>query len=267
MMEKPTTEVAPGFAWLEGAAGPMLVCPALLRLAPHVFTTRGLSFRGPSSDDHSRRLAHALGLEADRLVGVRQVHGRRVIHIRPGDAIGREGSAPEADAIISSDPARAMMVRVADCVPILLADPNHTVVAAVHAGWRGTAAGVAAAAVEAIARLGIRPADLVAALGPSIGPCCYQVDAPVRDAFLNAFPPAGAWFAADGRDRWKVDLWQANVAQLVSAGLARESIHDARLCTAHHPDLCHSYRRDGAAAGRMVAAIRLRPPSAPATAR
>ena len=254
-MEKATTGVVTTFERFTGDPAIGFVSTALKPLAPHIFTTRALSFRGAGADDDYRRLGTALGVAPDRLVGVRQVHGRTVRRLRPGDALSAE--VPDADAIVSTDPENAVIVRVADCVPILIADRHARVVAAVHAGWRGTVAGVAAATVAVIAELGVPAADLVVALGPSIGACCYQVDAPVRDAFSAAWPNAAAWFSEDGPGRWRLDLWLANADQLAGGGVAADAIHQARLCTAHHPDLAHSYRRDGAQAGRMVGGIRL----------
>jgi YfiH family protein len=257
-MEEATPPVASAFEWRDGPAGQALVCTALHRLAPHVFTTRVLTFRGATADGDWRRVAESLDVGVDEVLRVRQVHGRAVALVRPAARSSDLGDVVEADAVVSTDPARAITVRVADCVPILLADRGHRVVGAVHAGWRGTAANVAAAAVEAIAALGIPPDDLVAALGPSIGPCCYQVDAPVHTAFLTAHPQSGVWFTDDGPGRWRLDLWRANGDQLAAAGLARDAIHQARLCSADHRTLFHSFRRDGAPAGRMVAGIRLR---------
>ena len=185
---------------------------------------------------------------------VSQVHGRRVLVVSTETILP---SAPEADAIVCTDPARAIAVRVADCVPILVADRKHRVVAATHAGWRGTCAGIVGATIEAIVALGIAADDLVAVIGPSMGPCCYQVDDRVRAAFLGITPDAASWFAEDGFNHWKLDLWRANADQLVAAGVPESSIEMMSVCTGDDRDRTWSYRRDGANAGRMVAAIRL----------
>jgi YfiH family protein len=142
-------------------------------------------------------------------------------------------------------------------------------VAAVHAGWRGTCAGVAGTTVRTIAALGIDPADLAAAIGPSIGPCCYEVDDRVRQAFeagegARFVNDPAAFFerarsGASAPSLWKLDLWQANVEQLASAGVPPPAIHVARLCTKDNLDRCFSYRAEGPGGGRMIAAIRRRP--------
>lgn len=251
---KATTGVSTDFSWEPTPAGPALRSQALQVLAPHVFTSRGCSFRGASAEADYARLADCFGLPLSQLVLVKQVHGRAVLVVRPGELLPE---TREADGVISIDPARAIAVRVADCVPVLIAHSRRRVVAAVHAGWRGTCAGVVPATIRAIAELGIDPAELTAAVGPSIGACCYQVDDRVRNAFLGITPDAVSWFADDGPGYWKLDLWKANRDQLEWAGVPPEAIHGARYCTAEHLDDCFSYRAEGPGTGRMAAAIRL----------
>jgi YfiH family protein len=226
---------------------------ALLPLSTHLFTTRDLTFQGERTAADQERLARELGVAPGEVFSVRQVHGRTVAVV----SAGTPALPTDADAIVCTDPARAIAVRVADCVPVLMADTGRRVVAAVHAGWRGTAAGVVGAAVEAIENLGVPASALVAAIGPSIGPCCYQVDARVRDSFLSATPDAAAWFDDEGPGHWKLDLWRANADALVAAGVPESAIHIVQLCTADHLETCFSYRREGPRAGRLVAAIRL----------
>jgi YfiH family protein len=259
----------------------VLRCEALEPFARHLFTTRNLAFRERAPSPEYDRVAGALGTHRDGVVTVTQVHGRVVSVIVPGQW---DGMQCEADAIVTTDPALALTVRVADCVPIVIADRHRRVVAVVHAGWRGTVAEVARATVREIAALGIPAPDLVAAIGPSIGPCCYQVDAAVRDAFIAVRADAERWFVpeADELDsigraqvsrtsnaerrpssrHWKLDLWRANADQLIEAGLEAGNVHIARLCTLEHPGVCWSFRGQGPTAGRMVAAVTAKPVTA-----
>lgn len=240
--------------WQPSRIGDVLEQRTLAERADHVFTSRTLEFRKDPEGDYAR-LAQHFGVRAEDVVHVRQVHGRVVVHVRPGESLD---AALEADAIVSTDPARVIVVRVADCVPILLADSGRRVVAAVHAGWKGTCAGIAGATIDAIAELGVPPSDLCAAIGPSNGPCCYQVDTRVRNAFLAMTPDAAAWMTEDGIERWKLDLWAANRDQLVAAGMPPEAVSFSEICTADTRDHCYSHRAEGPDTGRMAAAIRLR---------
>ncbi len=252
----PTPEVAKGFVWVETPAGRVLTAEALAGHASHAFTTRDFGASPAGVTDSLGALAGFLNVERTGIVRVRQVHGCDVIGVGGGRELA---PGQTADALVSTDTSRPVAVAVADCVPVLLADRRRRAVAAVHAGWRGTAARVVVAAVQALERTGVSASDLVAAIGPSIGPCCYQVDARVRDASLAGSSRAAEWFTPDGDGHWRLDLWLANHDQLIEAGVSRDAIHVARFCTADHLDDCFSYRKEGAAAGRMFGAIRLLP--------
>lgn len=267
-----------GFAWVQLPGGPALVCQALEPVATHFYTTREwrLGFGGAEQRDEAwGDVAGAAHVEPVRLARVTQVHGADVVVLRSGAARGSDTDRRrEADIIVSNNRELTLAIQTADCVPLLLGDCRTGAVAAAHAGWRGLASHVPRMAVEALAReFGSRPSDLVAAIGPSIGACCYEVGADVRDAFRNGGfeREIGDWFFDAPRptrenpsmlalspDRrlghWFFDGWAAAYDQLLRAGVPLGQIHSAGLCTASHPALC-SYRRDGAASGRIAAAI------------
>ncbi len=277
MLPKPND----GFAWVQAAAGPALVCSELQPLADHLFATRAWTIGAASGDQQAEgwgEVARAMRVEPRRLVRVRQVHGDAVVVARRGLAHDRDHHR-EADVIVSDDPSLALAIQTADCVPLLVADGRTGAVAAAHAGWRGLAARVPQVAVTTLAReFGSRPADLVAAIGPSITACCYEVGVDVREAFARGgFAEAGLrrWFFAspqptDGNpsmpglpqapraNHWFCDVWAATRHQLEEAGIPPHRIHVAELCTASHPGTLCSYRRDGLGAGRIAGAIRAR---------
>jgi YfiH family protein len=255
---------ADGFEWVSRPWGQVLQASGLSACADHFFTDRHLRLRGPGSGTDWTLIAAAIGVAPDRLFRPRQVHGRTVAAVqrREGHQPFSDGMRPQADALITDNPSCAVAVQVADCVPILMADSRTGAVAAVHAGWRGTAAGVVRSAIEGLGtQFGTRPADLVAALGPSVGPCCYQVGPSVLEAFVAAGLEASSisrWFVPDQDDRFRLDLWAATFDQLRAEGVPAPQIHAARLCTVHNPGRFFSYRVEGAGTGRMAAVIRAR---------
>ena len=252
------------FSWIDTPWGPSLQCDALVPLATHLFTARGLDLPHADSGDGWAPLARYLGVAPDHLWRMRQVHG---VTAHTQDVRPCEGAWPEGDLLATERDDVALVIRTADCVPVLFADERTGAVAAVHAGWRGSAAGAAPRMVEVLAsRFGSRPRDLVVAIGPSIGPEAYEVGQDVIDAFSAGWPDAadrGTWWRS-GRaaGKYSLDLWTATRDQLAAAGVRPERLHLAGLCTATHADVFHSYRIHGAAAGRMGAAIKRRTPNA-----
>ena len=256
--------VADTFHWTSEPWGAALRCIPLEAVAPHLFTTRQLRL---SSHADVRRLTESIG--GREIEMVKQVHGRGVVVVRRGDERPRRPA--EADALVSDDPHVAVAVRAADCVPLLMADRSRGIVAAVHAGWRGTAAGVAPAALAALTReFGTNPQDVVAAVGPAIGPCCYEVGSELVDAFAAAGHPPhliDRWFVAPPpprgsfaapQPRLHLDVVGSNRDQLILAGVGEANIHVAGLCTAMHLDVLTSYRVEKENAGRIAGVIRSR---------
>lgn len=246
-----------GFRWTQEPWGAALRCQALDDAATHLFTAGNLTLR--DDEREWRAVAERMGVHPSRLRLIGQVHEVDVAVVRAGS----DGwLPPQADVIVSDDPTSAVVVRVADCAPVLVADRRLGAVGAAHAGWRGTVRRAASVLVAAMARtFGSDPEDLVAAIGPCLGPCCGEMGDEVVDAFRAAGhgdADLGRWFTTGASGRPHFDLWGANRDHLLAAGVPASQICTAELCTKTHRAVLHSYRAHGATAGRMAAVIRAR---------
>ena len=190
---------------------------------------------------------------------VKQVHGNSVRILKKGAVPDDAANVrPDGDAVVSNQPGLALAVMVADCNPILVVDPKRGAAAAIHAGWRGTCARVGPAAIDTMRReFGSDPSDLIAAIGPSVGPDDYEVGESLIDAFATAGhsnADIDRWFIRS-KPKPHLDLWKANRDQLAAAGLRADHIYICGLSTVSHPDVFDSYRIAGEKAGRMAGII------------
>jgi purine-nucleoside/S-methyl-5'-thioadenosine phosphorylase / adenosine deaminase len=226
--------------------------------------------------ENRRLFQSALGVADLELISLKQIHSD-LIRVFPQPTAG----ACKGDASATDRPGLLLAVQTADCVPILLVDPKKRAVAAVHAGWRGTLARITQKAVGRMQfEFGSKPADLLAAIGPSIGPCSYEVAADFVTKFTAQFADAAEYFdePRSGEEpnplQWlnmkppghqpppknvHLDLRKANRSQLIAAGLHAKNIYVSDLCTACHTDLFFSHRREGPLSGRLISVIGLRP--------
>ena len=221
----------------------------------------GFGQRCPGTREEAREAARAAFRNAGEVFFLRQVHGCSVV-TPPWT------EPPDADASMAKERGVLLAIETADCLPVLIVDPVRRRVAAAHAGWRGTSLRVAQEGIRALVREGSNPSELLAALGPGIGPCCYEVGPDVE----AAFGPEGSRFFVPGSGKRKhLDVVAANRAQLEEAGIPVASIDSIDLCTRCRADLFFSYRRereasplgereasplgDGASTGRMISVI------------
>lgn len=204
-------------------------------------------------------LSRAFGARLEKLVTVTQVHGSDLLLLDEPNPDFSHFQKLECDGIVTNQPGVMIGVCVADCVPILLLDPVRRVAAALHAGWKGTAAGIARKGVEAIVNLfDGRPRDILAAIGPAIAPCCYEVDEPVVEAFRAAGQSIESFTTPAGSGKWRLDLAEANRRQLLRAGIGEANLEASPLCVSCEKDLFFSYRRDGGDTGRQMGFIMLK---------
>ncbi len=239
---------------------------------PHCFTTRlgGVSKdhlasmnigtrRGDTREnvlENYRILGNALGFSPEQLVHTKQTHTDKVFRVGK-EAQGAGLFAPEmppCDGLITNEPGVGLVVFSADCTPILLYDPVTGAVGAVHAGWRGTAAAIGAKAVEAMVReFGAKAENIRAAIGPNIGPCCFETDADVPEAMLARYGIAAEPFIRNAGEKYYVNLKEINALSLKQVGV--RSIEISGLCTACEPDRFWSHRRVGSTRGSQGAII------------
>lgn len=231
----------------------------------HAFSTRhggvgpGGSFslgtpQGESWDfvEQNRRLyCKQLGVDPAGLFIMNQVHGKYVVVAE--DNTQSKADMVEADAAITNQKNLALTIQTADCVPILLYDPHKGAIGAVHAGWRSASLGIITETIDQMKeQFNSNPADCHALIGPSIGPCCYEVG---RDVSRH-FPASTTKQNPKKRDR--LDLWKTTHRQLLHCGFLEEHILQTKLCTAHNTDLFFSYRSEGHQTGRMMALVMMR---------
>lgn len=235
--------------------------------------------------ENRAKFFHAIGADKMRVVTLRQIHSDLIHRVdRVDESSSRFSEPPKADALVTREPGVVLAVQTADCVPILLADLKRRAVAAIHSGWRGTLARIAAKTLGRMQmEFGTRAQDVIAALGPGIGRCCYEVGSDVAREFDAKFPEAREWFdgpfaalaAGENDPNWlpwltmrppghpppsptvQLDLIAANHAILAAAGVPPRQITASNFCTACRTDLFFSYRRERIT-GRLMAAIAIR---------
>jgi polyphenol oxidase len=240
-----------------------ITIPALEAMSPikHAFTTRkdgqGARNNGIKSPEDWRAAAEAFRIDPERVITVNQVHGENIVNVDMQNY--RSMRSTQADAMITGASGIAIGVETADCVPVLLFDPATPAVAAVHAGWRSTVKKIVQKAVIRMREeFGSDPSRMIAAIGPAIGPECYEVDEPVMGPVREAFSFWREVASPRGKDRWGLDLVSANKIELVQAGLAKGNIHAVGLCTSCRKDLFYSFRAEGRT-GRMLSVIMIKP--------
>lgn len=205
--------------------------------------------------NNRKELAALLGTKVEQLIFPRQTHSNTVCEVPSVPDV--EISA--TDALITSNAGLCLCVQTADCVPILLADPEKRVVAAVHAGWRGTVGKIVVKTVQKMQRdFGCDPAAIRAAIGPSIGPDVYEVGTEVVGAARKAIPGAENTLRLNASGKFHFDLWEANRRLLAQEGVLADRIQVLEACSFSEKDNYYSARRDGVNTGRMVSGIMLR---------
>ena len=213
---------------------------------------------------HRRKMAKVLGAENDQqVVCCHQIHGTQIAHVDRRDGgkgfVDPQSAVADTDGLMTAESGVALMACFADCVPLFFLDPVKKVVAISHAGWRGTVGKIGVKTVKYMAeRYASKEKDILVGIGPSIGPCHYQVDQPVIEQFQQAFNFWPEILTFENEAKAKLDLWKANQLQLMEIGILPEHITVSGQCTCCHEALFYSYRRDQGKTGRMAGMIMLK---------
>lgn len=229
------------------------------------YDTMNLSFtRGDDPAavrENFRRFCGALGLRAENTVVSAQEHHTVVYAAGASDrgrGVTRERGYADVDGLMTDRPGVTLCTQYADCVPLFFVDPVRRVAASSHSGWKGTSRRMGAETVRRMGEVyGSRPGDILAAVGPSIGPCCFEVDAPVYEIFAAMEESGADCFTSGGGGKYHVDLWEINRRILLAAGLAPAHISVADLCTRCRPDVFWSHRAQGKERGSLAAFLAL----------
>ncbi len=232
-----------------------------------IYRSMNLSFtRGDAPEavrENFRRFASAVGVRDEDIVISAQTHTTRVLRVGAADrgrGVTRDRGYTDVDGLITDEPGVVLCTQYADCVPLFFVDPVHRAVGTSHSGWKGTAAGMGAETVRRMTEeFGSRPEELLAAVGPSIGPCCFEVDAPVYGVFAALPFTDASCFTEDGGGKYHVDLWEINRRILLAAGLRPEHIAVASVCTRCHPEELWSHRASGGQRGSLAGLIAIAP--------
>lgn len=212
-------------------------------------------------NENRARFCQAIGVNYPNAVTAQQNHGDNIAVVSKKDS-GRgarsyDNSIANTDALITNTPDLPLLLFFADCVPVLIADPVHNAVGISHAGWKGTVAKIAQKTLLKMQEnYNTNPADCLVGIGPSIGPCCYEVDAPVIDKLKEEF---SEWdmLVTPRQERWHLDLWAANRLQLQEIGVKAENIVTSNICTSCNNELFFSHRAEHGRTGRIGAVISL----------
>jgi YfiH family protein len=221
------------------------------------YKSLNMSFR--EGDEESRVLqnwdclATAFAMQVEQFLVVNQVHGDAIFVIKPHGRYFSTRDELNYDAIVTSRTNLAICIKTADCVPVFIVDKVKKVIAVVHAGWKGSVLGISAKVVRLMQnQYDCLPQDILAAIGPSIGRCCYEIDSAVADAFRQHKHSSSFLFPGTGENKWMLDLAEANRLQILEAGVPENNIEVAGYCTTCNQDMFFSHRGSGGITGRQV---------------